>query len=208
MERRSILTLPLAMLVGGTALHAAPTDTVLPPRPDPAGATPDTGLTGAELTGPLPIAVVRTGSDRAGLKRQIGVSATTYKVVTSDAKGDLFVIEQANQRRGGPPMHVHHGEDELFYVLDGEYAVQVGETRFSLKTGDCVLGPRGIPHAWAFVGPNAGRLLLSFAPAGKMEAFFNGWEQNGFSPDGYSTGKEDGLLRSYGMERVGPPLRL
>ena len=202
MERRSILSLPLAMLVGGTALHAALGDTISPPRPDPVGTTPDPGPASA-----LPVAVVRAGSDRTGQKRQIGVSATTYKVITSDAKGDLFVIEQANQRRGGPPLHVHHGEDELFYVLDGEYAVQVGETRYALKTGDCILGPRGVPHAWAFVGSTSGRLLLSFAPAGKMEAFFNAWEQNGFGPGGYFTEKDDGLMRSYGMERLGPPLK-
>ncbi|KQN24326.1 hypothetical protein ASF00_15905 [Sphingomonas sp. Leaf34] len=203
MERRSILALPLAMLAGGTASHAASHDTISPARLGPVGATPDPRSAGA-----LPVAVVRAGSDRAGQKRQIGVSATSYKVVTSDAKGDLFVIEQANQRRGGPPMHVHHGEDELFYVLDGEYAVQVGETRYALKTGDCILGPRGVPHAWAFVGSTAGRLLLSFAPAGKMEAFFNAWEQDGFSPGGYFTEKDDSLMRSYGMERLGPPLKL
>ncbi len=202
MERRSVLALPLAMLAGGTALHAASGDTSLPPRSDPVRATPDPVLIGA-----LPVAVVRAGSDRAGQKRQTGVSATTYKVITNDTKGDLFVIEQANRRRGGPPLHVHHGEDELFYVLAGEYAVQVGETRYALKTGDCILGPRGVPHAWAFVGSTAGRLLLSFAPAGKMEAFFNAWEQNGFSPGGYFTEKDDGLMRSYGMERLGPPLK-
>lgn len=194
MERRSMLALPLAALVGGTALRASPGAT---------GATPD-GATPNVLPG----AVVRAGGDREGRKRQIGVSATTYKVVTSDTKGDLFVIEQANQRRGGPPLHVHQGEDELFYVLDGEYLVQVGDERLSLKAGDCVLGPRGVPHAWAFVGSTVGRMLLSYAPAGKMEAFFNAWEQLGFSPGGYSREKDAALLRSYGMERVGPPIPL
>ena len=199
MQRRSLLALPLAALAGGTALRAAQGGSVSPAHPDQAGATvPDA----------LRIAAVQAGSDRDGRKRQIGVSATTYKVVTSYTNGALFVLEQANQHRGGPPLHVHHGEDELFYVLDGEYLVQVGEKRFSLKTGDCILGPRGIPHAWAFVGSTVGRMLLSYAPAGKMEAFFNAWEQLGFSPGGYSKEKDAGLLRSYGMERVGPPIQL
>ncbi len=203
MERRSILALPFAALVGSTALRASPGFTVSSAPPVPAGAPP-------AVDGPaaLPIAAVQAGGDRDGRKRQIGVSATTYKVVTSDTKGDLFVIEQANQRRGGPPLHVHHGEDELFYVLDGEYLVQVGDKRFPLKTGDCILGPRGVPHAWAFVGSTVGRLLLSYAPAGKMEAFFNAWEQLGFSPGGYSKEKDAALLRSYGMDRVGPPIQL
>lgn len=86
--------------------------------------------------------------------------------------------------------------------------VQVGDQRFSLKTGDCVLGPCGVPHAWAYAGSTNGRLLLSYAPAGKMEAFFNAWEQLGFTPGGYSKEKDAALLRSYGMERVGPPIQL
>lgn len=203
MERRLVLTLPLAALIGSTALRASQGSTILSALAAPAGSAPT-----ADVVARLPIAAVQAGSDREERTRQIGVSATSYKVVTSDTKGDMFVIEQANQRRGGPPLHVHQGEDELFYVLDGEYLVQVGDKRFPLKTGDCILGPRGIPHAWAFVGSTEGRLLLSYAPAGKMEAFFNAWEQLGFSPGGYSKEKDAALLRSYGMERVGPPIQL
>ena len=198
MKRRSILALPLAALVGTTASRAA---IGLPAMPG--GRQRDTGAKPG-----LPVAMVAAGTDREGHGHRIGVSDTTYKVVTSDTKGDLFVIEQANQRRGGPPLHVHHGEDELFYVLEGDYVVQVGDERLSLKAGDCVLGPRGVPHAWAFAGATVGRLLLSYAPAGKMEAFFNAWEQLGFTPGGYSQEKDAALLRSYGMERVGPPIRL
>jgi len=203
MQRRSVLALPLTALVGAAAsrVSAAATHPESPANPPDAQA--DTGIQSA-----LPVAAVAAGADRQGRKHQIGVSATTYKVVTSDTRGDLFVIEQANQRRGGPPLHVHHGEDELFYVLDGEYLIQVGEKRFTLKTGDCILGPRGVPHAWAFAGTTAGRLLLSYAPAGKMEAFFNAWEQLGFAPGGYSKEKDAALLHSYGMERVGPPIQI
>jgi mannose-6-phosphate isomerase-like protein (cupin superfamily) len=194
MERRLVLGLPFAALIGTTALRASPG--AASTTPDPISAAPPSA------------APVAAGTDRQGRNRQIGVSATTYKVVTSDTKGDLFVIEQANQRRGGPPLHVHHGEDELFYVLEGDYIVQVGDKRFPLKTGDCILGPRGVPHAWAFVGSTVGRLLLSYAPAGKMEAFFNAWEQLGFAPGGYSKEKDAALLQSYGMQRVGPPIQL
>jgi mannose-6-phosphate isomerase-like protein (cupin superfamily) len=199
MERRSILALPFAALAGSTLLGT-----------NAALATPRHLLandSASDDDGP-PVAAVPSGQDRQGRPHQIGVSATTYKVVTSDTKGDLFVIEQANQRRGGPPLHVHHGEDVLFSVLAGDYLVQVGDKRYPLKTGDCILGPRGIPHAWAFVGTTPGRLLLSYAPAGKMEAFFNAWEQLGFTPGGYSKEKDAALLRSYGMERIGPPIPL
>ena len=84
--------------------------------------------------------------------------------------------------------------------------MEIGSDRFHLKPGDCVLGPRGIAHAWAFAGGPAGRLLISFAPAGKMEAFFNEREKLGIKPGAYATPSDAALLRAFGMELVGPPL--
>lgn len=179
MKRRALLTLPLVV----TATSAL-----------------------ADTPGDVPIAPVPAGSDRQGRPHQIGVSATTYKVLTRETAGALFVIEQSNSRPGGPPLHIHHGEDELFYVLEGEYVVQVADRTFPLKAGDCVLGPRGVAHAWAFTGKQTGRLLLTYTPAGRMEPFFDAWEKLGFAPGGYSSQSDAALLRQYGMERVGPPI--
>lgn len=194
MRRRSILSLPIAVLGGGAGLSRGFAASA---------AVPETQI---PVAGRPALASVAAGADRLGMKRQIGVSATTYKVTTSETRGALFVLEQANKRRGGPPLHIHHGEDELFYVLEGDYLVQVGDRRYPLKAGDCILGPRGIPHAWAFVGSGTGRMLLSYAPAGKMEAFFDAWEKLGFQPGGYSRESDAALLRAFGMERVGPPI--
>lgn len=151
---------------------------------------------------------VQAGEDREGKKRAIGLSSTTYKVLTQETKGALFVLEQSNRVKGGPPRHLHREEDELFFSLEGEYIVEVGSERFHLKSGDCVLGPRGIPHAWAFVGTTQGRMLLSFSPAGKMEAFFNSREQRGIKPGEYSTSSNAHVMREFGMEYIGPPLKL
>jgi mannose-6-phosphate isomerase-like protein (cupin superfamily) len=147
---------------------------------------------------------VPAGVDREEKKHAVGVSSTTYKVLTQETAGALFVLEQANQTRGGPPRHLHHDVNELFYALEGEYIVEIGSERFHLKPGDCVLGPREIPHAWAFAGGAAGRLLISFAPAGKMEAFFNERDNRGIKPGAYTT--DAAFMRAYGMELIGPPL--
>ncbi|WP_010162156.1 cupin domain-containing protein [Sphingomonas sp. PAMC 26617] len=147
---------------------------------------------------------VAADADREGKMRAIGLSTTRYKVLTDDTAGALFVLEQANSQKGGPPRHLHHGEDELFFVLEGDYVVEVGEARHWLAPGDCVLGPRGIPHAWAFAGTTPGRLLISFAPAGKMEAFF---AQRGktLKPGQYgSTAQDAAVMRAFGMELIGP----
>ncbi len=147
---------------------------------------------------------VPAGVDREGKKHAIGVSSTTYKVLTQDTGGALFVLEQSNGKKGGPPRHLHHDVNELFYALEGEYIVEIGSERFHLKAGDCVLGPREIPHAWAFAGSTTGKLLISFAPAGKMEAFFNERDNRGIKPDAYTT--DAAFMHEYGMELLGPPL--
>lgn len=149
---------------------------------------------------------VAAGHDREDKKRVIGLSATSYKVLTADSEGALFVLEQSNHNPGGPSRHLHHAQDELFYALEGEYIVEVGADRFRLKPGDSVLGPRGIPHAWAFAGGAPGRLLISFAPAGQMEAFFAEREHR-LKPGTYSSGESGAaFLHAYGMELIGPPL--
>lgn len=147
---------------------------------------------------------VPAGVDREGKKHAIGLSSTTYKVLTQDTGGALFVLEQSNQKKGGPPRHLHHDVNELFYSLEGEYIVEVGAERFHLKPGDCVLGPREIPHAWAFAGGAPGRLLISFAPAGKMEAFFNERDNRGIKPGAYTN--DAAFMRAFGMELIGAPL--
>jgi mannose-6-phosphate isomerase-like protein (cupin superfamily) len=149
---------------------------------------------------------VASGQDREGKSRSIGLSATTYKVLTADTAGALFVLEQSNATKGGPTRHLHHVQDELFYVLEGEYVVEIGSERFNLEAGDSVLGPREIPHAWAFVGNTPGKLLISFAPAGQMEAFFNERGNRGLKPGQYTS--DAAFMHAYGMELVGPALRV
>lgn len=153
--------------------------------------------------------LVPAGEDREKERHAVGVSSTTYKVLTSETGGAMFVMEQLNHKKGGPNRHLHHGENELFYAIEGEYIVEVGTQQFHLKAGDCVLGPKGVPHAWAFVGDSTGRPPLSFAPAGKMEAFFNERERLGIKPGAYATSASDAaILQSFGMELVGPPLKV
>jgi len=153
-------------------------------------------------------ASVSAGTDRQGKSRNVGVSTTTYKVLTAETAGAMFVMEQANKKKGGPNRHLHFTQDELFYVLEGEYIVEVGSERFHLKAGDCVLGPRQVPHAWAFVGQSTGRLLLTFSPAGKMEEFFSNREQLGIAKGAYTSAKNADTMLPYGMKYVGPPLEM
>lgn len=146
---------------------------------------------------------VASGEDRLGEHHVIGVSSTAFKVLTDDTADGLFVIEHASHKKGGPPRHLHHNENEWFYVLEGEYIAEIGSERFQLKAGDAVLGPREVPHAWAFVGESPGKLLIAFAPAGKMESFFRDNEKR--RKDGVYLNDAE-VYRAYGLELLGPPL--
>ena len=69
------------------------------------------------------------------------------------------------------PLHVHANEDELFYPLEGEHVVQVGDEDFQVGPGGVVFAPRRVPHSQRRVVPGEGRLLILTSPAG-FEGFF------------------------------------
>jgi len=155
-------------------------------------------------SGSARIPPVLNGDDRLGEHHTIGVSSTGFKVLTQDTGGGLFIMEHTNRKKGGPPRHLHHNEDEWFYPSEGRYVVEAGSERYEVKPGDSILVPRGTPHTWAFMGDTPGRMLIAFAPAGKMEAFFRDTEKR--DRGGYVNDAE--LYRHYGMELLGPSLEL
>jgi quercetin dioxygenase-like cupin family protein len=125
------------------------------------------------------------------------------KVSTRDSGGGMLIVEHTDVKKSGPPRHIHHDQDEWFYVVKGDYIVEVGGEKFVLGPGDSVLGPRKIPHAWAFVGEGTGKLIITFQPAGKMEAFFNKIApMTEFPP----RDEMERMFRDHGLELTGPPL--
>lgn len=149
---------------------------------------------------------VAAGSDRFGEHHVLGVSTTAFKVATGDANGGMFIMEHSSRKKGGPPRHVHHNEDEWWYVIDGNYIAEVGNERFQLKPGDCLLGPRGVPHVWAFVGDTPGRMLIAFAPASKMEEYFRQFAVRSGAYSTWNNPRDKENARAHGIELLGPPL--
>lgn len=125
------------------------------------------------------------------------------KVGPGDTGGDLYVIEHSDAATGGPPRHVHHAQDEWFYILEGAYVVEIGEERFEVGPGDSVFAPRRVPHVWAHTNEGAGRMLIGFQPAGLMESFLTALSQMGSAP---SPEAVQHLFSEHGMTVVGPPL--
>ncbi len=151
----------------------------------------------------LPPAVrVAGGADRFGEHRSLGISTIDFKVTGQDSTG-LFVLENIFHAPGGPARHLHYDQDEWFYIIEGTFLFEVGPDRFHLQAGDSLIAPRRVPHVWAYAGDAQGRILVTFAPAGQMEAFFREVTKANAMPP-----QDPALWRAHGMELLGPPLAL
>ena len=124
--------------------------------------------------------------------------------------GNSFALLEMNDPRGtATPMHVHHHEDETFYVLEGEIIAFVGDERITLSAGDFAFAPRGIPHATLVTSERA-RVLVTTSPGGLEELFVSlGSAVSGSEPPAEAVSPPmDELVRrfaAYGVDMVGPP---
>jgi quercetin dioxygenase-like cupin family protein len=125
------------------------------------------------------------------------------KVAPADSGAELYVIEHTDHENGGPPRHVHHDQDEWFYVLEGTYSLEVGDDRYVLNPGDSIFAPRRVPHVWAHTSAGEGRLIIAFQPAGGMESFLNTLARAGDAPTPDALRP---LFAAHGMTMTGPPL--
>ncbi|HVL94758.1 MAG TPA: cupin domain-containing protein [Solirubrobacteraceae bacterium] len=89
--------------------------------------------------------------------------------LTAEQTGGLLSIieitEPPNPEGLNGPLHVHYREDETFWILEGDATFTVGDATFAARTGDCLFGPRGIPHAYT-PGPDGCRMLFIMTPGG------------------------------------------
>jgi quercetin dioxygenase-like cupin family protein len=87
------------------------------------------------------------------------------KATTEDTGGLLSVIEVTEPPNALAPLHVHHREDEAFWILEGTVTFEVGGTTIEAGAGDFVFGPRHIPHRYT-VGGEGCRMLFIMTPGG------------------------------------------
>jgi len=97
--------------------------------------------------------------------------AITLIATGEQTGGSIGVFEDTTSPGDGPPRHVHYGSDELFYVLEGEFLILVGERQESVSAGTYVFVPRGTVHAYKVIGTDRGRVLSAFIPGGPERAF-------------------------------------
>ncbi|HVP03844.1 MAG TPA: quercetin 2,3-dioxygenase [Solirubrobacteraceae bacterium] len=135
---------------------------------------------------------------------------TTIKADGGETGGRVLVTEQLMPRGSGSPLHVHHNEDEWFYVLEGELTIWVDGTTHVAGAGSFVFGPRDIPHTFV-VSSGQARFLLVTEPAG-FEGFVRALADPASAPEipPAPTAPPDmePVLRAaadHGLEILGPP---
>jgi quercetin dioxygenase-like cupin family protein len=85
---------------------------------------------------------------------------------TAADTGGLMTMVEVNEPPGQEaPLHVHHREDEAFYILEGSATIYVGDESFQVGPGDYAFGPRDIPHRYS-IGDDGCRMLFICTPGG------------------------------------------
>lgn len=185
MQRRLFLQLPL---IAPTLAFA------LPPLADQRASNPRLPQKGI---------LVRAGQDRFGKSLTYLDARFDIKVSGKDNEGRFVIFDTIRNEKVGPSLHIHDDCDEWFFVMDGEFKMQVGEETFRLKAGDSLFGPMGVPHAFVKTSEGPARLMLMHQPAAQMEEFFYKASQL-IKP---TLEDRQALIVQYGMRAVGPPLK-
>ena len=97
-------------------------------------------------------------------------SLMTFLATGEDTHGQFALIEAVATKGNVPPPHIHHREDEIFYVLEGEIVVSVGDRTIKGTPGTMVFLPRDVRHSFTIESEQS-RMLILLTPAG-LETWF------------------------------------
>ena len=135
----------------------------------------------------------------------------TIKATAESTGGAYGLFESLIAPGSSPPLHVHHREDETFWVLEGELTMVCGDDTFSAGPGSYAFLPRGVPHTFVVEGDRPARMLTLLTPGGGERFFVDVGrppEGEGLPPAGPpDIEKLKRVGADYGNEIVGPPLQ-
>jgi quercetin dioxygenase-like cupin family protein len=140
-----------------------------------------------------------------GLRLQSGPGRDLiFKVTGEDTGGafDYFIVEVAP--KGGPPLHVHHKQEETIQVLKGKLKIRIGDEIFYCQEGGFAYLPSKIPHAFVNMTDEPGEIIVIYTPGGghKFYQEFGPISRNGATDRTVIAA----LFAKYDMTLLGPPL--
>lgn len=117
--------------------------------------------------------MIKPANGNTGNARVFSVVGDRYhfQVLGEETNGAFAMFEAFVPPQHGPPPHVHHREDEVFYVIDGEFTFTIAGQPVLATAGQTIYAKRDIPHTFRNSGGKAGRLIIIVTPAG-LERFF------------------------------------
>ncbi len=104
-----------------------------------------------------------------GLALWVLGSLYTFKARGRETNGAYAIVEATVFAGQGPPPHIHHAEDECFYVLEGEFSFRYDDQTLEGGPGMFLRVPRGVLHTFRNIGDSPARVLLIVSPAGLDE---------------------------------------
>jgi mannose-6-phosphate isomerase-like protein (cupin superfamily) len=127
-------------------------------------------------------------------------SGLTCRVSSASTHGEYCAFEFVTLPGEGVPLHVHAREDELYYILEGEYEIQCDGRVFTAQSGAMAVLPRSIPHAFRNPTEMPARALTVFIPGG-FDTFIE--ELNKLSPaDAVDEDKRNVIRRRHGVQML------
>jgi quercetin dioxygenase-like cupin family protein len=121
----------------------------------------------------------------------------------TDTAGLVGIFDSRVPAGEGPPLHIHHNEDEVLHVLEGQYEFWLDGAISRGGPGTSIFLPRGVPHSFRVLGEQAGRNLAILTPGGFEGFFAEAAARDLVIPRDMAALAELGGL--YGLEFVGPP---
>lgn len=152
-----------------------------------------------------PSFVVKAGEARFGIHTPYkGINPNDLKISGQDTNGQLAVFEYIGNDKVGPSLHVHHEQDEIFSIIEGDFLFQLGDKQFRAKAGDTVFDPRNVPHTWIQLSEKS-KIIYYVQPAGKMEEFFLAMNELKAPP---TKVQAEEIHKAHGMTVLGPGLTI
>ncbi len=111
---------------------------------------------------------------KPGEGRTVAVVGDVYRFLATaeETNGKYAMWEALVPPGGGPPPHVHSREEESFYILEGEITFTIGDKKIVATTGMFANMPVGTPHSFKNESSGPAKMLISVAPAGLEQMFF------------------------------------
>lgn len=107
-----------------------------------------------------------------GSGRVLKFLGVTHKLTSDQTGGAFYVCEAIFGAESGSPLHIHHYEDEVIHVLEGEINIRLDNDTLHAPAGGIVHLPKNIPHALQNPLKTPLRIIVHAIPGG-LEHYFD-----------------------------------